>query len=146
MQLDLQQTSLSSRLHAEEGVEVGLAVLVQHLVHSHHHARVEEVEGRVGLQVRQHASQADEVGRDDAGQGSEVESGGGEGNQSVSDPEQLSVLAEVAHSVAHIDAAGLALAVAGYGHFGGVAAVGSAEHAGGEGAVGAGDAVGMALL
>lgn len=128
----------------EEGVEVGLAVLPQHVVDAHHVAGVEVVEVGVGLQVPEHRQQSHVVGRHDARQRRQVERRGGERDEGLSEFEQLGELFGVANAVPHVDAVLAALAVAGDRHFGLVAAVGSAGDAGGEGSVSAGDAVGVA--
>lgn len=129
----------------EVGVDVGFAILFQNVVDSHHHARVEVVEAGVGLHVRKHRNESHEVGGHNAGESRQIESGRGVGHQRLGDLVEFSELLIVADSVSHVNAAFVALAVAGNGHFGSVSSVFLAQHAGREGGVGAGDAVGMAL-
>lgn len=141
-----QQPGRRLALQPEVGVEVGLAVLLQHVVDAHDQARVEEVQVGVGLRVGEESEQPHKVGAHDGGQRRQVGRRGRVGDQRVGDLQQLGELLEVADAVAHVDAARVALAVPRHGQLARVAPVGTTYQARGEGGVRAGHAVGVALL
>lgn len=92
-------------------INVWFSVLFEHVVDTHHHTRIQVVEGRVGLKVGHHAHQSHVVWTRDADKCHQIKSRRRIRCQRTCHLLQAGILFKVANSISHINTAFFALTI-----------------------------------